>query len=184
MADRAAHRRMTLAEFLDWDDGTETRYELVDGLVYAMTTPAMAHGSIAGMLGRLIGNQLKRPCRVLHQAAIALSADRDTCYEADIAVTCAPHTRGQRVTPEPVLVIEILSPSTVRYDRSIKVADYMSVPSIQEIVLVASEARRAIVYRREGDRWAMQNYIGQATVELASVRCTVELSEVYADLDL
>jgi len=184
MSDRAEERRMTLAEFLDWDDGTETRYELVDGVVYAMTTPATAHGAIAGVLGRLIGNQLKRPCRVLHQAPIALPAHRDTCYEADIAVACTPHERGQRVTPEPIVIIEILSPSTARYDRSIKVADYTAIPSVQEVVLVASEARRAVVYRRDGDRWSVLNFIGQATLELASVKCGIDLAEVYEGLEV
>jgi len=184
MADRAERRRMTLAEFLEWDDGTETRYELIDGIVYAMTSPAEAHGTIAGALGSLIRDQLKRPCRVVHHGAIALPASRDTCYEAEIAVTCTPHERGRRVVVDPILLVEILSPSTARYDQGIKLADYMSLPSVQEIMLIASEVRRAVVYRRDGDRWSVFNYIGQATLELASVEARIELAEVYAGLDL
>jgi Uma2 family endonuclease len=184
MPDRAEDIRMTLAEFLDWDDGTSTRYELVDGIIYAMAPPATAHGIIAGVLGRLIGNQLKPPCLVLHQAPIVLPAARDTCYEADLAISCSPHERGQQVTPDPVVIIEILSPSTARYDRSIKVADYTSIRSVQEVVLVASEVRRIVVYRRDGERWSVLNFIGQATLELTSVDCRIDLADVYAGLDV
>ena len=124
MAEQAP-RLMTVAEFLKWDDGTRTHYELLDGRVYAMAPPSWAHGTIAGTLGALLTAALKPPCRVVHQAAVTIPDDDRICYEADILVSCAPHTSGQQVPQEPILIVEIQSPSTARYDESVKSADYM-----------------------------------------------------------
>jgi len=57
-----ASARMTLAEFLEWDDGTDTRYELFEGRPVAMALPLVTHGTIVGNLAREIGSRLKPPC--------------------------------------------------------------------------------------------------------------------------
>jgi Uma2 family endonuclease len=183
MAEQAP-RLMTVTEFLKWDDGTQTHYELLDGRVYAMASPSSAHARIAGTLGRMIGNVLKPPCYVSHQAAVTIPDDDRTCYEADILVSCAPHTPGQQVSPEPILIVEIQSPSTGRYDESVKSQDYMRLPSVQEILLISSERRQATLHRREGDGFHTRTWIGTATFELQSVGCRIDLTEVYAGLEL
>ena len=68
---------MTVAEFLEWEDGTDTRYELVAGRIVAMSPPVEDHGTIVMNLGRQIGNRLAPPCRVLDQAGIALPGRDD-----------------------------------------------------------------------------------------------------------
>ena len=64
MAEPAA-KRMSLAEFLEWDDGTDTRYELIDGRPRAMAPPTLAHGTIVANLAAVIRPRLKPPCRVV-----------------------------------------------------------------------------------------------------------------------
>ena len=112
MATRPADLSMSLAEFLDWDDGTDTRYELIDGRPRAMAPPIEAHGTVVANLARHIGNRLKPPCRVVVEAGITPLDRADTWYQADLVVTCAPAERGARAIAQPRLIVEVLSPST------------------------------------------------------------------------
>jgi hypothetical protein len=75
-----AERRMSLAEFLEWDDGTATRYELNDGRPRAMAPPVEAHGTIVANLVRHIGNRLKPTCRIVVEAGIIPVDRADTWY--------------------------------------------------------------------------------------------------------
>jgi len=114
-----AVKRMTVAEFLRWEDGTDTRYELRDGLVVAVAPPAPPHGLLAAQLCIRIGAALqsRRPCMVQVEAGIARPGRDDTCYVADLAVTCTSPLRGDQLIRDPVLVVEVLSPSTGLQDR-------------------------------------------------------------------
>ncbi len=128
MASRAP-KLMTLAEFLEWDDGTDRRYELLDGLPVMMAPATEAHGEIAISLGsRNSAVGCSSPCRVISEAGITIPDRADTYYVADLAVTCAPREPGRRMVAEPVLVVEVLSPSTSQVDRWRKVADYRTLP--------------------------------------------------------
>jgi Uma2 family endonuclease len=150
-----AVRRMSVAEFWRWEDGTDTRYELRDGVVVAMAPPAPAHGFLAARLCARIEGALRsrRPCMVQVEAGIARPDRNDTCYIADLAVTCPPPERGQQLLQEPLLIVEILSPGTALYDRQTKVSDYRRIASVEEILLIDSASFFAEVLRREGDRW-------------------------------
>lgn len=182
-----AVKRMTLAEFLRWEDGTDTRYELVAGSPVAMAPPAVAHGILALRLGGRIDAALRSrpPCVGQSEAGIARPDRNDTCYIADLAVTCTPPERGQQLLQDPVLIVEILSPETAMYDRQTKVADYRRIPSVEEILLINSASVFAEVLRREGDRWITEIVRGpQSMLSLASIGLTVTMSDLYAGLDL
>src|SRR5436309_16127824 len=103
-----AIRRMTVDEFLDWEDGTDTRYGFVGGFVHAMAPPAPAHGRLAARLGGLIDAALRKrpPCAVQSEAGIARPDSNDTCYVADLAVTSAPIQATDRLIKEPLLIVE------------------------------------------------------------------------------
>ena len=183
----AAVKRMTLAEFLRWEDGTDTRYELLGGCPVAMAPPAIAHGILALRLGARIDAALRSrsPCFGQSEAGIARPDRNDTCYIADLAVTCTPPGRGQQLPQDPLLIVEILSPGTALYDRQTKVSDYRRIPSVQEILLMDSASIFAEVLRREGDRWITEIVRGpQATLSLASVGLTAAMSELYEGIDL
>ena len=91
---------------------------------------------------------MQPPCRVISEAGIVIPDRADTYYIADLAVTCAPREPGRRMVVDPVLVIEVLSPSTGQVDRWRKVADYRTLPSVQEILVVFSDERRVELQRR------------------------------------
>ena len=182
-----AVKRMTLAEFLRWEDGTDTRYELLSGFPVAMAPPAPAHGFLAARLCARIDGALqsRRPCMVQVEAGIARPDRDDTCYVADLAVTCTPPRRGDQLISDPVLIVEILPPGTAMYDRQTKVADYRRIPSVEEILLIDSTSIFAEVLRREGDRWITEIVRGsQATLSLASIGMTATMSDLYEGIEL
>src|SRR5689334_6741841 len=127
-----AIRAMTLDEFLRWDDGTDTHYELVGGFPIAMAPPAAAHRIVAMRLGARIDTSLerRRPCNAQGEAGILHPARSDNYFEADIAATCEPHEAGQQALRQPFLIIEILSPSTERHDRHTKLPVYRQIESV------------------------------------------------------
>jgi Uma2 family endonuclease len=119
------------------------------------------------------------------EAGIARTDRDDTCYVADLAVTCKPPRRGDQLIADPVLIVEVLSPSTGLYDRQTKVADYRRIPSVEEILLIDSASIFAEVLRREGDRWITEIVRGpQATLSLASIGLTANMSDLYEGIDL
>jgi len=177
-----APERMTLAEFLEWDDGSDRRYELLDGIPVMMAPSLEAHGELAARLTIEIGTRLQPPCRVISEAGIVIPDRADTYYVADLAVTCAPREPGRRMVVEPVLVVEVLSPSTGQVDRWRKVADYRTLPSVQEILVVFSDERRVEIQRRTPDGWRVEDLIGKAELILASCDERIPLTAVYRDL--
>jgi Uma2 family endonuclease len=179
-----AEKRMSLAEFLEWDDGTQTRYELVDGRPLAMVPPIEAHGTIVANLARHIGNHLKPPCRVVVEAGVVPADRADSWYQPDLVVTCAPAERGARAIPEPRLIVEVLSPSTAAHDRGIKLADYRRLASVEQILMVASEDRHVEVWRRTEDGWKVQDLIGDATIPLVLDQEPLPLAAVYEGVAL
>ena len=182
-----AVKPMTLEEFLCWDDGTETRYELIAGFPVAMAPPAEAHSMLAVYLVSKIEAMLsaRRPCRALIEAGITRPDRADTYFVADIAATCAPVEPGRQATEDPFLIVEILSPSTERLDHRVKLPAYRQIETVQEIMLVASDDAYAEIHRRAGPQWITEILRGrQALLSLASVPIEIPLSDLYEGIAL
>lgn len=182
-----AVKSMTVAEFLRWEDGTDTRYELLGGEPVAMAPPAVAHGVLASRLAARIDTVLRPrlPCIVQSEAGIARPERDDTCYVADLAVTCTPLQPGQPLMTDPLLIVEILSPGTVAHDRHTKVPDYRRIESVREILLIDSERIFAEILRRNGKRWITEIVQGRdAALSLASIALTVSMSDLYEGIPI
>ena len=125
-----ALRAMTADEFLAWDDGTDTRHELVDGVIVAMAPPTDAHGTIAVNVGVEIADRLRArpPCRAIGEAGIRL--DERNHFKADVAATCA-EPRNSLYVEEPFLIVEVISESSERDDFGLKAHRYSLLPSVQ-----------------------------------------------------
>jgi Uma2 family endonuclease len=182
MADRA-RRLMTVDEFLTWDDGTDTRYELVDGVIRAMAPPSNAHGTIVINIGTLLRTVLRdrRPCRPQAEAGIRIGDW--TRWQADVAVTCTPITTGSEID-QPLLIVEVLSPGTRSHDLGRKLDDYKTLPSVREIWMVDCERRWVQVWLRNGDRWAAQDLVGSTRFDSGALDAAVALDDLYADSGL
>jgi Uma2 family endonuclease len=176
-----APKRWTIADFLAWSDGTDRRYELIDGAPLAMAPPSEAHGTIVMNLGSALNAQLQPPCRVVGEAGILLPDRDDTWYQADLAITCTPPEHGRSHVEAPILIAEILSPSTALHDRGLKLVDYCRLPSVREILLVSSTDSSIQYWRRDGARWLVETLIGEAALTLETVRTPIHLATIYAN---
>jgi Uma2 family endonuclease len=177
-----AIRHMTLEEFLRWDDGTDTRYELIDGFPMAMAPPAEAHRILALRLGSRIDAALagRRPCNAQIEPGVVRADRAASYYVPDIAVTCEPNEPGRQAMVDPILIVEILSPSTERTDRRLKLPAYQTIESVREIMFIDADSHHAELYRRENDYWGIQLVRGAgATLFLGSVNLRISMSELY-----
>lgn len=178
---------MTVADFIEWPgDGPGARYELVDGVPRAITPPSDAHGLIQSNLAVAIGLYLRanRPgCRIniAPSAQPRLRADWNFRIP-DLGVTCAPNIPGAVMTPDPILLIEILSPGNAA-DTWDNVPRYASLPSVHEILIVHSTRVRVELLRRNAKRdWPENPTVidGQGVISLESIGLDLPLAEVYA----
>ena len=177
-----ASRRMTLEEFLRWDDGTDTHYELIDGFPVAMAPPAEAHRILAVRLVSRIDAALagRRPRNAQIEPGVVRPDRADSYYVPDIAVTCEPNEPGRQAMVDPILIVEILSPSTERTDRRLKLPIYQAMESVREIMLIDADSHHAELYRRENDRWGIQLVRGtEASLVLTTVDLRTSMSELY-----
>jgi Uma2 family endonuclease len=172
---------MTAAEFLTWNDCTDTRYELIDGRPVAMAPSNAGHSVIVANLGAALHGNLKPLYYVGACAGVIPPECADTFYVADLIVSGTPVRAGMSAIPQPLVVIEVLSPSTVEHDRGRKAYDYRRIPSVQEIALVASEQRHVEIWRRRGAKWEVEDLIGDAALELETVGVAVPFAAIYAD---
>jgi Uma2 family endonuclease len=178
---RSVRRLWSLDEFLGFDDGTDTRYELFDGRIVAMAPASDVHGALVVRLAGRIGNALRAKCEVVAEAGIVPPERADSYYQADLAVTCAGLTGRQFVT-EPILIVEVLSPSTAATDRERKLPDYRAIPSLQDILVVSSTEPRIEHFRREPDGWKIDDLRGQGTLRLEALDLTIDLAELYVGI--
>jgi Uma2 family endonuclease len=183
MVEKASkEERMTVDAFLEWDDGTDTRYELIDGRVAAMNPPMPPHALLVTTLGASLLSRVPRGCRVYAGAGARNFADHWNFRVPDVVVSC---TRSSKNWIEaPTLVCEILSPSTARLDVTTKLDFYRDLASVQEILVVRTTKRHFTLWRRSDPQWIVEDFIGTAFVPLAATASPVPLDELYAPLDL
>lgn len=183
MAMEPAYKLLTVEEFLDACPNDQRHYQLIDGVIVAMAPPAIPHQIIAANLTGEIYSAVRtnRPnCTVRSQAGIAPQGlfGRNH-FETDITVTC--ESGGYRgIAAEPLLIVEIQSPSTERDDYFVKLPQYQSIPSLQEILYVESERIAATVDQRAGDNWLAIELSGpDARLRLATIGLDIAMSDVY-----
>lgn len=178
---------MTVDEFFDWPgDGTETRYDLYEGAPRAMAPASPVHGLIQANTARLFGNHLAaagRRCPVMTEAALTprLGADINLRIP-DIVVTCTPLGPQDRVVAEPLLIVEVLSPSNERVTQG-NVWSYSSIPSVREILLLRSDRVQAEVATKDADGvWPVcrRVYLAGSSLTLESIGLTAAVEDFYA----
>ncbi len=177
--------RMTVRDFLGWESGDGLRYELVDGEPHAMAPAGTIHGFLQNELGSVIRNHLRerRPgCEVLANPGVVphlLSAHN--VRVPDLAVSCTKLMPGQATLSDPVLLIEILSPSNQAQTWS-NVRAYTSIPSVQEILVLHSGRIAAELLRRAADgTWPDEPIAADAGVlTLSSIGFEMKLADLYA----
>jgi Uma2 family endonuclease len=166
---------MTAADYLAWEAAQDTRSEFIDGEVYAMAGGTLEHNAATLATGSTLRQHLKgSPCRAfVSDVKVQVKASNSFFYP-DVVVACQPSDLSDSTTlsvNEPLLIAEVLSPSTAAFDRGGKFAHYRLLDSLQEYVLIDTDTPRVEVFRRNAaNRWELYPSTGtDAPVELASV---------------
>lgn len=183
-----AEQYMTAAEFVNWDDGTPTRYELINGRPVAMAPPKPQHGVVAGNLALELGLRLRArpPCRVLLEAGVVSPNDFYSFFVPDLVVTCAPSDLTGDWVAYPSLIVEILSPSTRRHDSRVKLMAYRAIPGVTEIMLIDPQEPWCEIHRRlDAQRWQVDLFNRlEDEIVLDSAGFAGPLGLFYAGLDM
>ncbi len=186
-------RPMTLEEFLEWDSGDDCVWELVDGFprpkfppnpaLLGQAAPSDEHGVIVKNLTFALENLVragKLPCRVIPGAGQKVSVRRNRLRIPDLTVKCGPTSREAW---DPILVVEVISPSNSARELAEREADFRALPTVREIVVLEQDAAVATVSHRVGDLWRVERLEGlDAVLSLESVGLEVPLREVYRDV--
>lgn len=175
---------MTVPEFLAWNAPGQTRWQLIDGEPVAMAPTSRTHGTLQLELGGLIRNHLAgvgSSCTVIAAPGIVPRVRSNENFRIpDLAVTCTRYESEEYDVSNPVLIVEILSPSN-RADTWRNVWAFTTIPSLQEVLLLSSTAIRAEVLRRGSDgSWpAASTVIEGGDLVLGSIDFVMPLAEVY-----
>ncbi|MGE0785074.1 MAG: Uma2 family endonuclease [Sandaracinaceae bacterium] len=182
-----ARARFTYAEYAYLEDASVVRHEFLDGVVYAMSGGTPEHAALAARVIYLLQMALEgRPCRVftadlrIRSRATGLGTYPDASVACDELEIDPDDPLGHTIN-NPALVVEVLSPSTEKYDRGDKLHHYQTIPSLREVLLVAQEKPQLELWYRDGDGWAQRTYGAGDTAEVAHLGVRLSVDAVYAD---
>lgn len=170
-------------DYLEGERVSPIKHEYRRGQVYAMVGAKKPHIIIAGNLVTLFNNHLEdSPCIVLSSDIKVRLESADCYYYPDVAVTC--DERDTNSTDDfilyPILVIEVLSPSTAAFDRGEKFADYQTSPSFREYVLINQSQMSVECFRlSDSGDWVSQIYRQGDEVYFASIDIRCDIASIY-----
>lgn len=176
---------LTAEEYLFLERQAETKSEYIDGEMVAMTGGTSRHGLVTINLGAELRQHLKqRPCRVYSGDVRIKILAAGVYYYPDLSVVCGEplfEDGNDDNLLNPILIVEVLSPSTESYDRGGKFQSYQTLQSLQEYVLVSQNQPRIEHFlRQDGHVWLYTDVAGlDSTVSLSSVGCQIPLAEIY-----
>jgi Uma2 family endonuclease len=173
--------QMSRAEFLDWAAAREERYEF-DGVQPVATTGGTArHNIIAqniifALRTRLAGSA----CRPLGPD-VGIATTEDAVRYPDALVACANFADSERLVPGPVVVFEVLSPTSGGVDRIVKVREYQAVPTIRRYVVLEYCSMGATVFRRDGagEPWTATTLTAGEILRMPEIGVDIPVVELY-----
>jgi Uma2 family endonuclease len=174
-------QRLNREEFRRWAQTQKCRYERLAGQPVAMSPERIEHARIKSRVWAALDREIRAnslPCEALPDG-VTVEVDADTDYEPDAVVNCGPPAPGDAIAAtNPVIVVEVLSPSTEHIDLADKLADYFRVPSIQHYLIVRALRREVIHHRRAGAE-IISRVISTGDIVLDPPGITVGLAGIY-----
>ena len=182
--DEVTLRRMTVAEFFDWEPGDEERYELVDGRPVKVTGARRRHDRIVANINRVLGNQLLDSAYIVFTPDTAVLIPNGNVRRPDAGIDGGRDDDDLMHADVPRLVIEVLSPSTRNVDLVEELAEYKTVGSLLHILLVDPDKPEVTHWSRDASgAWRQRRHVRlDAVVEIGEPHLALSLSEIYRGL--
>jgi Uma2 family endonuclease len=175
----------TATDFLAWEDRQEGRYEFAEGVVVAKAWADDRHVTVVGNVAMALHQHCAAsPCQT-YASAMRLRVDAiDSYFYPDVMVTCSPRDHASaRLKSDPILVVEVLSPSTAGYDMGIKFAHYRRINSLQECAWINVDSRTVNCHRKGTDGlWVLHPFAKGETVTLASVGLEITAAKLFDEV--
>ena len=179
------NERYTYADYASWDD--ESRYELIDGKAYLMSSPTVSHQRIIIKMLRQLANFLDgKQCEVfvapLDVCLNAKGDGDDTVVQPDLIVVCdKSKIEKNRCNGAPDLIIEVTSPSTSRHDRITKLNKYLQA-GVREYWIADTDDKAVTVHTLENGRYVISAFEGSETISVNVLDgCKIVLPDVFAE---
>jgi Uma2 family endonuclease len=177
----ALHKAMTLPEFLEWEQKQETRYEFDGFQPVAMSGGTAAHAQIQRDLAISLGGRLRgRRCQ-FYGSDLKIEVAGRIRYP-DGFVVCGPVPPTSTVVRDPVVIFEILSPSTSGTDRIVKTREYQATPSVQRYIILEQDRVAATVFARVDGDWVGHVLADDAVLAMPEIDVEFPLAELYEGL--
>jgi Uma2 family endonuclease len=176
--------KMTVDEYLAWAEGRPGRYELYDGQIFQMAPERAQHASLKFAMQTALAGAIRcagLDCHMLPDG-MTVRVDTHTAHEPDALVYCGEQIPGDYLeVPDPIIVVEVLSPSTRHVDASAKFAGYFSRPSVQHYLIVDSRGRLIIHHARSQNAGILSQIVSAGAVRLDPPRLEIAVEEVFSD---
>lgn len=180
----------TKEEYLAFEEASPDKHEYERGKIITMTGGSPEHGIISGNMHSAMKVTLKekgKPCTAINNDVKIYVNRADSYVYSDAFVVCGEmerhHIKSDGII-NPILVVEVLSPSTMKYDRGAKYRKYCSLPSFKEYVLIIQDEPVVEVLFRDIDFWRMTTTVGlEKSVRLNSLGIEIPMALIYEDIE-
>jgi Uma2 family endonuclease len=174
-------QRMSVDEFMAMeDDGSGVRYEYIDGELCALEGVSIPHAELTSNLAKLAFKAAGDRCRIFMSGTVIRCEAINCFFLPDLIGVCESYDSKDRRSIAPCFVIEVLSPSTALKDRHVKRLGYLSLPSLDDYVIVDQSRMHVEVFHRE--RGPLQSEVltsPDQTLEISCIALRVPLRAIY-----
>ena len=180
--------KWTLGAFLKFEANAKTKHELVAGRIYEMAGAVFGHNDIAMNIGYEAKRRLRnKGCRVVGSDQLVRIDDENAFYP-DVSVVCGKPRfadYNRRALLNPLLVVEVTSPSSMRDDRGHKLDGYKSLPSVRHILIVDQHRVFAELHTRVDGGWRRDAIRSlDDSIPIDSLGISISMAEIYDGIDL
>lgn len=184
MSSAAAQTYLTPEEYLAWERKSDTKHEYLRGEIIAMSGASFVHNIITANITTALNNQLTRSNCIVTASDMRVRTHPEASYfYPDVLVVCGePRFEDNTfdILLNPIVLVEVLSPSTQAYDRGEKFEHYQRLTSLQEYMLVSQDEVGVELYRRQETQWKLIEFQSLENVlSLASIDCELILTDIY-----
>lgn len=179
----SAHK-LTVAEFVTWEEAQLERHEFVSGEIFAMVGCSARHNRVILNMASLLGDQLDGTKYQVFAQSMKVTIHEGVLYPS-VIVTCEKvEADDEQTLNAPTLIIEVLSPNSTGYDKRDKFILYRSLPSLREYALIDSSKREVEVFTLANDgAWILTDQTTANVLTLASIDCKLPMGSVFKGVE-
>lgn len=176
--------------YLDIEAHASNRHEYFHGYIYAMAGGELNHDTIKMTATLILGDKLSASfCFMTSSDFKVATQNRDAVFYPDLAVHCHPRPKNKTTILEaPSLILEVLSPSTRKFDLSTKRKEYFRIPSLRHYLLIDSETPSVLLYTRDSNQTWPKDPLSftdpKATIPLTALKISLKLKDLYRQTGL